>query len=86
MEQEKRDFITIQDKDGFEKEYAVEALFDMEDHSYALLQNIDETILMRIETEGEEQYLIGINDPDERNSVLDAYQIAVDAAPADELH
>jgi uncharacterized protein YrzB (UPF0473 family) len=84
MNTDKRDYITIQDEEGKEIDYTIEALFDMDGNSYALLRNLDETILMRIELEGDEQYLVGINDPTELESILDAYQIAVDAAPADE--
>jgi uncharacterized protein YrzB (UPF0473 family) len=82
-ENDVRDYVTVEDEDGQEKRYAVEALFDMEDQSYALLRSDDETVLMRVEREGEDQYLVGISDPEERNSILDAYQIAVDAAPAE---
>jgi uncharacterized protein YrzB (UPF0473 family) len=84
MEQEERDYIIIKDEEGKEIDYTIEALFDMDESSYALLKNLDETILMRIETEGEEQFLVGINDPNERDSILDAYQIAVNASPADQ--
>ncbi|MDZ5473849.1 DUF1292 domain-containing protein [Bacillus sp. 31A1R] len=78
-----RDYITIEDENGNEKEYSIEALFDMEDNSYALLKSMDETILMKIEEEGDEQYLVGITDPEEKSSILDAYEIAIDEAPAD---
>lgn len=78
-----RDHITVEDENGQEREYAVEALFDMGDQSYALLKAMDETILMRIEDEGDQQYLVGVTDPSERDSILDAYQIAVNEAPAD---
>jgi len=80
---EQRDFVTIEDEYGIEKQYAVEALFEMEGNSYALLRANGETILMRVEDDGDEQYLVGLSDPEERKSILDAYQIAVEAAPAD---
>lgn len=80
---EKRDFVTIEDEHGIEKQYAVEALFEMEGNSYALLRAASETILMRVEDDGDEQYLVGLSDPEESESILDAYQIAVEAAPAD---
>ncbi|HWO98366.1 MAG TPA: DUF1292 domain-containing protein [Bacillus sp. (in: firmicutes)] len=80
---ETRDFVTIEDEHGIEKQYAIEALFDMEGNSYALLKADDETLLMRVEDDGDEQYLVGLSDPEERESILDAYQIAVEAAPAD---
>lgn len=78
-----RDHILVEDENGQEKEYAVEALFDMGNQSYALLRFGDETLLMRIEDEGEQQYLVSVTDPTERDSILDAYQIAVQEAPAD---
>ncbi len=87
MEEVIRDTVTIEDEHGDEKEYSIEALFDMEEYSYALLSDQDDTILMRIEDEGDQQYLVGIDDPEEKDSILAAYEIAVAAAPADEeLH
>jgi uncharacterized protein YrzB (UPF0473 family) len=80
---EERDQITIEDENGLTKDYSVEALFDMEDHSYALLSSNEDTILMRVEDEDDGQFLVGITDPDERDSILHAYEIAVDANPAD---
>ncbi|MBD8071050.1 DUF1292 domain-containing protein [Bacillus sp. PS06] len=81
--EELRDTITVEDENGVIRDYRIEALFDMEEDSYALLRDGEETLLMRIEDEDEEQYLVGIEDLQEKNSILDAYQIAVEAAPAD---
>ncbi|CAH0264771.1 DUF1292 domain-containing protein [Priestia megaterium] len=83
MRSRERDFITIEDENGIEKQYAVEALFDMRNQTYALLQSNGEALLMRVEDEKGEQYLVGLTDPEERDSILDAYQIAVEATPAD---
>lgn len=83
MGDEPRDYVTVEDEQGQEKEYAVEALFDMEGESYALLSSEEETVLMRVEGDEDERFLVGIQDPDEISAVLDAYQIAVDAAPAE---
>ncbi|MBT2698730.1 DUF1292 domain-containing protein [Bacillus sp. ISL-40] len=80
---EPRDYITIEDGHGNLKEFAVEALFDMEDESYALLNAEDETIVMKIEGEEGNQDLVGINDPSESEAILAAYQIAVEHAPAE---
>ncbi|SMQ81669.1 Protein of unknown function [Bacillus sp. OV166] len=80
---EPRDYITIEDDHGNLKEFAVEALFDMEDESYALLNAEDETIVMKIEGEEGNQDLVGINDPSESEAILAAYQIAVEHAPAE---
>ncbi|MED4238276.1 DUF1292 domain-containing protein [Priestia megaterium] len=84
MRSRERDFITIEDENGIEKQYAVEALFDMRNQTYALLQSSGEVLLMRVEDEKGEQYLVGLTDSEERDSILDAYQIAVEATPADE--
>ncbi|WP_419887453.1 DUF1292 domain-containing protein [Neobacillus niacini] len=80
---EPRDYITIQDNDGNLKEFAVEALFEMEGKSYALLAAEDETMLMQVEGEEGDQYLVGISNPVESQSILDAYQVAVEEAPAE---
>ncbi|GAB1794619.1 DUF1292 domain-containing protein [Priestia megaterium] len=84
MRSRERDFITIENEKGIEKQYAVEALFDMRNQTYALLQSNGEVLLMRVEDEKGEQYLVGLTDSEERDSILDAYQIAVEATPADE--
>ena len=83
MRSRERDFITIENEKGIEKQYAVEALFDMRNQTYALLQSNGEVLLMRVEDEKGEQYLVGLTDSEERDSILDAYQIAVEATPAD---
>lgn len=80
---EPRDYITIKDDDGNLKDFAVEALFEMEGKSYALLAAQDETMVMQVEGEEGDQYLVGISDPVESQSILDAYQIAVEEAPAE---
>ena len=78
-----RDYITIEDEKGNHKDFAVEALFDMEDESYALLAADDETIVMKVEGEEENQYLVGINTPSKSEAILQAYEIAVEHAPAE---
>jgi uncharacterized protein YrzB (UPF0473 family) len=83
MHDEPRDYITIKDDEGNLKDFAVEALFEMEGRSYALLAAEDETMVMEVEGEEGDQYLVGISDPTESQSILDAYQIAVEEAPAE---
>mgnify|MGYP003579043541 CR=1 FL=1 len=83
MHDEPRDYITIKDEQGNLKDFAVEALFEMEGKSYALLAAEDETMVMQVEGEEGDQYLVGISDPVESQSILDAYQIAVEEAPAE---
>ena len=80
-----RDRIIVEDNQGQQKEYGIEGLFEMNDQDYVLLTSEDaEPVLMRVEGEGDDQELVGIQDPDELQSLLDAYQIAVDAAPAED--
>ncbi|MDF2792188.1 uncharacterized protein YrzB (UPF0473 family) [Bacillus niacini] len=83
MHDEPRDYITIKDEQGNLKDFAVEALFDMEGRSYALLAAEDETMVMQVVGDEGDQYLVGISDPVESQSILDAYQIAVEEAPAE---
>lgn len=87
MGDELRDYITVEDEDGSEKQFAVEAMFDMNEKTYALLRsehNQDDTIIMQVETDDEnKQYLVGINSDEEKTNVLDAYEIAVEANPAE---
>jgi hypothetical protein len=81
-----RDSITIEDQTGQLKNYNIEALFGMEEQSYVLLAADDELVLMRVLTdEQDEQYLVGIDDPQEAAAILDAYQIAVEASPAEPM-
>ncbi|GAA4702516.1 DUF1292 domain-containing protein [Brevibacillus fulvus] len=73
--------ITVHDEHGQARDYEVEALFDMNEHWYALLRSEDDMILMRVVNDGDEQYLEGIEDPDEAAAILDAYELAVEAEP-----
>ena len=77
---EHRDYITVEDEKGNRKDYAIEALFDMKEESYALLKGEEETIVMKVEGEEGNQYLLGISDPLESEAILDAYEIAVENA------
>jgi len=85
LENHNEDRITVQDEQGRSREFTVEALFDKDDDWYALLKSGEDTILMRVEEDEEEgQYLVPINDPEVADSILDAYQIAMDALPVEE--
>lgn len=87
MEDVLRDYITVEDEDGTEKQFAVEAMFDMKNKTYALLRsehNREDSIVMQVKVDDDnQQYLVGINNHEETSNLLDAYQIAVDANPAD---
>jgi uncharacterized protein YrzB (UPF0473 family) len=81
-----RDYITVEDETGTEKQFSVEALLNMENNTYALLRSKhdpNDAIVMQVENEKDRQYLIGIEDSHKKDMVLDAYEIAVDANPAD---
>ncbi|MGI8385190.1 DUF1292 domain-containing protein [Robertmurraya sp. P23] len=73
-----RDYITIEDEDGNNKEFSVEGIIYQGEKTYALLKGDTETVLMKVEDEGDEQYLVGIEDEEEVDSILSAYEIAVE--------
>ncbi len=79
-----RDLVTVRDDRGNERQFEVEALFEMKGQSYAMLRDGDETVVMKVEDNGEDQFLVGLESESEKSNLLDAYQIAVDAAPAEE--
>lgn len=81
-----RDIITVQDENGEEKQLSVEALLAIDSETYALLtskEKLNDTYIMQVKNEEDGQYLIGIDDPTITSMVLDAYEIAIDANPAD---
>lgn len=82
-----RDYITVEDEDGTKKQFAVEAMFNMKDKTYALLRSEHDnkdSIVMQVKVDDEnQQYLVGINNQEETTDLLDAYEIAVDANPAE---
>ncbi|MGJ7922857.1 DUF1292 domain-containing protein [Neobacillus sp. LXY-4] len=85
-QKDQRDYITIEDEDGEEKQFAVEALFDMEDKTYAFLRSVknkNDLYVMQVQDDEDGQFLVSIKDDREKDMVLDAYEIAVDANPAD---
>lgn len=79
-----RDLVTVKDDKGKERQFEVEALFDMNEESYAMLRDEEGTVLMKVEEQGGEQFLIGLESNIEKSQLLDAYQIAVDASPAED--
>jgi hypothetical protein len=79
-----RDLVTVTDDGGKERQFEVEALFEMNGQSYAMLRDDEGTVIMRVEEKGEDQYLVGLESDIEKSHLLDAYQIAVDAAPAED--
>ena len=79
-----RDLVTVTDDRGKERQFEVEALFEMNGESYAMLRDEEGTVLMRVEEQGGDQFLVGLESDMEKSDLLDAYQIAVDAAPAED--
>ncbi|WP_456272017.1 DUF1292 domain-containing protein [Bacillus sp. AK031] len=74
-----RDTITVEDGCGIQEEFTVEALFEMKGHSYAMLKSArNQTIVMKVEEDDEEQYLVNIKSQEDYHSLLDAYQVAVE--------
>lgn len=83
---DQRDYITVEDDDGIEKQFAVEALFNMENKNYAFLRSVNnknDLFVMQIEDDEDGQVLTKIKDQQKREMVLDAYQIAVQCNPAE---
>jgi len=81
-----RDIITVHDEYGEEKQLSVEALLAINNETYALLTSkgrLNDTYIMQVKNEEDVQSLIGIDDPAITNMVLDAYEIAIEANPAD---
>lgn len=79
-----RDLVTVTDDMGKKRQFEVEALFEMNGESFAMLRDEEETVLMRVEEQGGNQFLVGLESDLEKSNLLDAYQIAVDAAPAED--
>lgn len=77
-----RDSVTIRNELGKEMEYFIEALFDVDHESYALIRNEQDLQLMKIEEIDGEQYFIRVEKPDLHENILEAYQIAVQINPA----
>lgn len=79
-----RDSVTIIDDEGEETEFFIEALFDVDDESFALIRKEDNSMfLTKIEEDQGEQYLVPVSDPNKSSNILDAYQIAVEENPAE---
>lgn len=81
-----RDLITVLDEYKQEKQLSVEALLVINSETFALLtpkEDFSVIFVMQVKDEKDAQYLIGIDDPAMTSMVLDAYEIAIDANPAD---
>ena len=63
--------VIIRDVYGNDKEFRVEAIFDVDEQAFALLTSKDETHVMKVEGDD----IIGLADPIDRNSILNAYEM-----------
>lgn len=70
----------IEDEEGNQREFAVEALFTMNDKSFALVSADNKTFLM-IEGEEGDQYLTGIEDSKESKAIFDEYHNSLQDNP-----
>ena len=53
-----RDRIVVEDAQGQQREFGIEGLFEMNEQSYVLLTSDDDTLLMQVEGEGDDQELV----------------------------
>jgi uncharacterized protein YrzB (UPF0473 family) len=66
-----RDLVTVRDEMGNERQFEVEALFEMNGLSYAMLREGEETVVMKVEDQGEDQFLVGLESEGEKSNLLD---------------
>ena len=83
---EEMDLILLYDEDGNETEFEVVATLEVDENEYAILlprdderdpevDEVDEAYILRIEKdENGEDVLIGIDDEEELNMVIEAYE------------
>jgi uncharacterized protein YrzB (UPF0473 family) len=83
---EEMDIILLYDEDGNESEFEVVATLEVEENEYAILlprddsrdpeaEEVDEAYVLRIEQdENGEDILTGIDDENELNMVIEAYE------------
>lgn len=69
--------VTLSDEEGNHKEYRVEAFFDVDDQSYAMLTSKDEKLLMNVKGND----LVRLASPEETESILGAYLRTVQSLP-----
>ncbi|PIB40227.1 hypothetical protein AOA59_29535, partial [Pseudomonas sp. 2822-15] len=67
-----QELITIKDDEGNERVFQVDAMFDMEGYTYAMITSGDETLIMRLEEDDGEQSLISATE-EEIENLMDAY-------------
>lgn len=80
------DIILLYDEDGNETEFEVVATLELDENEYAILlprddardpdaEEVEEAYILRIEQdENGEDVLVGIEDEEELNAVIDAYE------------
>lgn len=74
--------VMLIDESGQEKEFAILTVFEIEDQEYAVLVACDdadeEGVILRIEEEDGEEFLVDIEDDKEWELVVEAYEKLVE--------
>lgn len=79
------EIIELFDEDGNKTEFELLATFEVEDTEYAVLvpfdperdpdeEEVEEAYILRIEHEGEDEVLVAIEDEEELNMAIEAYE------------
>lgn len=71
-----KEYVTIKDDEGNEKVFEIDAMFEMNGHTYAMITADDDTLVMKVEYENGEQTLVSATD-EEMENLIDAYNIAI---------
>jgi hypothetical protein len=77
---EVKDQVTIKDENGNNKEYKVQAMFEMANERYAILSSSEEVALMRIKEDENQQTFEEITNPEEKASLFSAHALEVEAS------
>ncbi|WP_394232254.1 DUF1292 domain-containing protein [Niallia oryzisoli] len=55
-----RDLITVEDEKGQQLSYEIEALFEMQGESYAMVRKENDTMLMRVKEDEKGQHFVNV--------------------------
>lgn len=74
--------VKLVDENGQEREFAIITVFELEEKEYAVLVACDEAneegVILRLEEEDGEEYLVDIEDDEEWGKVVAAYEELVE--------
>lgn len=80
-EELEEEIVILTDENGNDHEFVVLYVFEAEDKEYAVLLPKDDEegdgVIMRVEVDGEEEYLVDIEDEEEWARVVAAYETLV---------